>query len=344
MRLAPKKRKVRLVASVLAIAAVGWTLHWWSVARFMVDTDDAYLEADNVGVSPRVSGTVAEVLIEDNQTIKAGQPLVRLDDRRYRAAFDQQAALIAARRAEIANGEAQLAERRATVLQAQARLHGEQANVTYSDGQVRRYQPLVDSGAEPRERLEELRNAAKQAQSAQAAQSAAVEVAQRQLVTLQASINQARAQLASAQAAAAKAQLDIDDSVVYSEVAGRVGDRGVRVGQYVQPGTRLMTVVPVEQAYITANFKETQLDRLRPGQSVRIHVDAYPQAMVTGRLESFAPGTGAQFALLPPDNATGNFTKIVQRVPVRIRLQDSSLPPGTLVPGLSVHVEVDTRG
>ncbi len=342
---APGKRRLRLAALVLiAGAAIGYGVHWWTVARFIVETDNAYLQADSVAASPRVGGTVVQVLVDDNQQIEAGQPLVRLDDRRYRAEYDQQSALIVARRAEIANGEAQLSERRAAVTQAQARLKGEQANVAYSDGQVRRYEPLVNSGAEPRERLEELRNAAKQAQSAQAAQAAAVEVAQRQLTTLQASISQARAQLSSAEAAAAKARLDVEDSMVYSAVAGRVGDRGVRVGQYVQAGSRLMTVVPVEQAYITANFKETQLDRLLPGQQVQVRVDAYPQARVTGRLESLAPGTGAQFALLPPDNATGNFTKIVQRVPVRIRLIESSLPAGTLVPGLSVHVEVDTRG
>ncbi len=345
VRVAPGKRRARLLAIVLAIAAaLAWTVHWWSVSRFLVDTDDAYLEADSVGVSPRVGGTVAQVFVEEHQHIEAGQPLVRLDDRRYRAEYDQQAALIAARRAEIANGEAQLAERRAAVDQAQARLRGERANAEYSAGQVRRYQPLADSGAEPRERLEELRNVARQAQSAEAAQQATVELAQRQLTSLRASISQARAQLDSAEAAAAKARLDVDDSIVYSAVAGRVGDRGVRVGQYVPPGWRLVTVVPVEQPDITANFKETQLDRLQPGQPVRIRVDAWPGAHVSGRLESLAHGTGAQFALLPPDHATGHFTKILQRVPVRIRLLESSLPPGTLVPGLSVHVEVDTRG
>lgn len=205
----------------------------------------------------------------------------------------------------------------------QAQLEGESANEQYAAAQVQRYAPLAKSGAETRERMAELRNALRQASARRAAQAAALNVAQRQLQTQRAAIEQARAQLASAQASTRQSKLDEQDTVVYSTLAGRVGSRSVRVGQYLQPGTRLMTIVPLDEVYLTANFKETQIERMHPGQAVAVHIDAWPGVQFEGVVESLSPGTGSQFALLPSNNATGNFTKIVQRVPVRIRLNAS---------------------
>jgi len=182
-----------------------------------------------------------------------------------------------------------------------------------------------------------------QAQATLAANLAAVASAQTQIAATTAQIAQARAQLEAAKASAQQSRLDLDNTVVRSALAGNVGDRTVRVGQYVQPGTRMLTVVPVQSSYIEANFKETQIGRMRIGQPVTLHVDALPGADLHGTVDSFAPGTGSQFALLPPENATGNFTKIVQRVPVRVRVDTGPETRSVLLPGLSVTVEVDTR-
>ena len=346
-----KARPKRKPGKTLALGVLGlgallgaavWGAHWWSVGRFIESTNDAYLQADSLSVAAKVSGTVSEVYVSDNQTVSVGQPLVRLDIRPYQAAREKSEAAIRAAEADIARGEAELAQHSASIAQVQAQLEGESANEQYAAAQVQRYAPLAKSGAETRERMAELRNALRQASARRAAQ-AALNVAQRQLQTQRAAIEQARAQLASAQASTRQSKLDEQDTVVYSTLAGRVGSRSVRVGQYLQPGTRLMTIVPLDEVYLTANFKETQIERMHPGQAVAVHIDAWPGVEFEGVVESLSPGTGSQFALLPSNNATGNFTKIVQRVPVRIRLNASPETGIEWLPGLSATVDVDTR-
>nr|WP_314491438.1 HlyD family secretion protein [uncultured Pseudomonas sp.] len=325
------------------VGAAVWGAHWWSVGRFIESTNDAYLQADSLSVSAKISGTVNEVYVTDNQTVSVGQPLVRLDVRPYQAAREKSEAAIRAAQADIARGEAELEQHTASIAQVQAQLDGEIANEQYAAAQVKRYAPLAQSGAETQERMAELRNALRQASAQRAAQAAALNVAQRQLHTQRAAIEQARAQLASAQASTRQSTLDEQDTVVYSTLDGRVGSRSVRVGQYLQPGTRLMTIVPINEVYLTANFKETQIERMHPGQTVAVHIDAWPGVEFEGVIESLSPGTGSQFALLPSNNATGNFTKIVQRVPVRIRLHASPDASIEWMPGLSATADVDTR-
>ncbi|MFK7606164.1 MULTISPECIES: HlyD family secretion protein [unclassified Pseudomonas] len=325
------------------VGAAVWGAHWWSVGRFIESTNDAYLQADSLSVSAKISGTVSEVYVTDNQTVSVGQPLVRLDVRPYQAAREKSEAAIRAAQADIARGEAELEQHTASIAQVQAQLDGEIANEQYAAAQVKRYAPLAQSGAETQERMAELRNALRQASAQRAAQAAALNVAQRQLHTQRAAIEQARAQLASAQASTRQSTLDEQDTVVYSTLDGRVGSRSVRVGQYLQPGTRLMTIVPINEVYLTANFKETQIERMHPGQTVAVHIDAWPGVEFEGVIESLSPGTGSQFALLPSNNATGNFTKIVQRVPVRIRLHASPDASIEWMPGLSATADVDTR-
>lgn len=332
-----------LLGCALLVLACVLSLRWWMVGRFIETTDDAYLRADNVIVAPKVMGYVAEVLVADNQTVMAGQPLVRLDDRQYRATLEQATATIAARRADIARGEAELLQRQADVERARATLDGARAHEAFVAEQTQRHAPLVAMGAESSERMAELRSGRKQATADVESNRAALLSMQRQVVATQAQIEQAKAQLAVAQASARQAQYDIQDTVVRSATAGRVGDRAVRVGQYVQPGSRLLTLVPVQDLYLEANFKETQIGMMRPGQPARILVDTLGGTELHGTVQSLAPGTGAQFALLPPQNATGNFTKIVQRVPVRIRVDAGKEARSVLVPGLSVTVHVDTR-
>jgi membrane fusion protein (multidrug efflux system) len=343
-RLSPRARLILVLLGFGAILVGGvWGVHWWLVGRFIESTDDAYLQADSVTIAPKVSGYVVEVYVTDNQSVPAGAPLVRLDSRQYQAALAQVTATTAARKADIAREEADLLLQRANIAQARAQLEGARANENYALAQIRRYEPLVSSGAETGERLAELRNAHSQAVATLDADKAALESTERQIGATQAQILQARAQLEATAASAESAKLDAADTVVKSSIAGRVGDRTVRVGQYVQPGTRLMTIVPVQDLYLEANFKETQIGLMRAGQPATIHVDALSGADLHGTVASFAPGTGSEFALLPPQNATGNFTKIVQRVPVRIHVDAGEEARKVLVPGLSVTVKVDTK-
>jgi len=343
-----KKNHARTVlliaAAVLVTGAVIWGLRWWIVGQFMQSTDDAYLHADSVTIAPNVTGLVESVYVIDNQAVKAGDPLIKVDARTYEAGLEQASATVAARKADIERARAALVQQQATIRQAQATLAASRLAAEFADKQVVRYQPLSESGAETSERLEQLRDQRDQGRARERSDAAALDSAQRQVPSLEAAIAQAKAQLQSAEATARQSQIDLDHTIVRSSIDGRVGDNSVRVGQYVQPGTRLMSVVPVGKLYITANFKENQIGRMRIGQTVHIKVDAIPHADVTGQVESFAPGTGAQFALLPPENATGNFTKIVQRVPVRTTVKASDEVRGVLVPGLSVVVTVDTRG
>ncbi|GLU34518.1 HlyD family secretion protein [Trinickia caryophylli] len=340
----PKSRVFLLaVLAVLAVAGAIWFVHWWTVGRFIESTDDAYLQADSVTVAPKIGGYVAEVFVGDNQTVAAGAPLARLDVRQYQAAADQARATVDAREADLARAQADIEQQRAKVAQAQAQVRVASVSLQHGEDDVHRYEPLVKSGAETAERLANLVSTRDQARATLAADQAAVRSAEAQIAATSAQIAQARAQLEAARASLRQSQLDLDDTTLYSPLAGRVGDRTVRVGQYVQPGTRLMTIVPVHSVYLEANFKETQVGRMRVGQPATLHVDALHGIELHGVVDSFAPGTGAQFALLPPENATGNFTKIVQRVPVRIRIDTGQETRNVLLPGLSVNVDIDTR-
>jgi membrane fusion protein (multidrug efflux system) len=331
---------VAIVLAVMGVLALGY---WWVVGRYMQSTDDAYLRADSMTVAPKVSGYVTDVYVGDNATVKAGDPLVRLDGRQYRAALDQAQATVDARQADIQRAQAAILQQRAAIEQARAQQLTAQISSRHADDEVRRYGPLATTGAESSDQLSVLTSNRDQARATLAADTAALDQAQAKIADLNAQIAQARAQLEAAQASARQSKLDLDDTLIRSSLPGRVGDRTVRVGQYAQPGTRMMTVVPIEGVYLTANFKETQIGQMRAGQHASVRVDALPDTELQGVVESFAPGTGAEFALLPPENATGNFTKIVQRVPVRIRLEADEQTRKLLVPGLSVTVKVDTR-
>jgi membrane fusion protein, multidrug efflux system len=340
----PGRRTILLSLGLVAlIVAAVYGFRWWTVGRFIESTDDAYLQADSVTIAPKVSGYVTEVYVADNQTVTAGQPLVRLDSRQYQAVLEQANATIAARKADIERGAAELLQQQASIAQARAQLQGARASETHAIEEVKRYEPLELTGAETNEKLADLRNARNQAAATVAADVAALQAAERQPAATQAQIEQARAQLEAAEASARESQLDRQDTLIRSTLDGRVGDRTVRVGQFAQPGTRLMTIVPVQDIYLEANFKETQIGLMRAGQPATIHVDALSGTDLHGTVVSFSPGTGSQFALLPPQNATGNFTKIVQRVPVRIHIDAGQEARSVLVPGLSVTVHVDTR-
>jgi membrane fusion protein (multidrug efflux system) len=340
----PKRRFLLIVlAIVLAIGGAIWLSQWWNVGRFIESTDDAYLQADGVTVAPKVSGYVTEVFVGDNQAVSAGAPLVRLDARQYQASVDQAQATVDAREADLQRAQADSLEDNAKVAQAKAEEQVARVALQHAEDNVRRYAPLAATGAETTERLADLVSTRDQARATLASNAAALHSAETQITAATAQIAQAGAQIEAARANLQQVKLDLHDTTLYSPLSGRIGDRTVRVGQYVQPGTRLLTVVPVQNVYLVANFKETQVGRMRVGQPVTLHVDALQGIDLHGVVDSFAPGTGAQFALLPPENATGNFTKIVQRVPVRIRIETGAQTRRVLLPGLSVTVDVDTR-
>jgi membrane fusion protein, multidrug efflux system len=330
-----------LLVVVLALA-VAFGLQWWTHGRFVQSTNDAYLQADQVTIAPRVQGYVEAVLVGDNQAVTPGQPLVRIDAATYQATLAQQQAELDARRAEIATSERQVVQQRAAVERAQAELAGADATAAYAGREAQRYATLSGQGVETRERAAQARNQADQASATAHADRAALRQASDQVATLQAQIGQSQAQVAAAEAQLKSARINLGDTLLRSSIAGRVGDRSVRVGQFVQPGVRLMSIVPTQDTYLVANFKETQIGRMRVGQRATVKIDALGGRRVDAVVDSFAPGAGSQFALLPPENATGNFTKIVQRVPVRLRLQASDAVRDHLLPGLSATVSIDT--
>jgi membrane fusion protein (multidrug efflux system) len=334
---------VFIVLAVVALIGIAFGVRWLVYGRYIESTDDAYLRADTVTVAPRVDGYIEQIYVVDNQVVKAGDPLLRIDLRNYKAVLNQQAATVDARSADIQAAQSQIAQQEAAVEQARAQLVGAQANAKFARDEADRYKGLRDQGVETDERYAQAVNERNQGAASVLGAEANVKVAERQLVTLRSQMNQVRAQLEGAKAASNTAQLNLDDTIVRASIDGRIGDKTAQVGQFVQPGTRLMSVVPVQDVYLVANYKETQVRRMKIGQKAQVQVDAIGDAAIPGTIVSFAPGTGAQFALLPPENATGNFIKIVQRVPVRIKLIPSKEVAARLVPGLSVRVDIDTR-
>ena len=331
------------IGLLVLVALLAWLAYYLTTGRYLQQTNNAYLQADAVAVAPRINGYVTEVLVQDNQWVKAGAPLVKIDPRTYRATLDQAEAVIAVREADIAAASAGVEGNQSQLLQARTQLRAAEATLRFARAEVARFGPLAASGADTHEHLESVKHDLERAQAQYDAARAQISGAESQLQAGQAQLAQARAALKQAQADAAQAEVAFEDTVLSARIDGRIGNKTAQVGQFVGAGTRLMTVVPLQSLYLSANFKETQLGRMRPGQPARIEVDALPGTTLHGTVESISPGTGSQFALLPPQNATGNFTKVVQRIPVRIRIEADARTRTILVPGMSVEVTVDTR-
>lgn len=338
------RRTLLWLALLLAVAGGGfWGWTWWQEARFFESTNNAYLRADATIVSPRVSGYVEQVHVEADQIVTAGMPLVTIDARTFQAAVDRARAEAEQATAAVVRARAELDRHDAVVAQAQAEVEVSREALRLQALSSGRAERLLRSGAGSAQRQEDAGAMRDMAAARVRASEAAVAVADGQRATLVADIQRSEAAVKSAEAAVRDAQLNLDATVIRAGQAGRIGNRQVAVGKFVQAGTRLMEVVPVDQMYLVANFKETQVGQMRAGQTATIHVDALPGETLKGTVVSLSPGTGSEFALLPPENATGNFTKIVQRVPVRIRLEAPPEVLARLMPGLSVEVAVDTR-
>jgi membrane fusion protein (multidrug efflux system) len=331
-------------AAIAIIAVAGYYGHdYWQNGRFEVSTDDAYVQADNSAIAPKISGYLAEVLVGDNQVVKAGQPLAHIDDRDFRAALDQAKADVAAAQATIEAEQASLDIQQSTIDAARATLDVDKANETFAEQNNKRYASLASNGYAA---VQTAQQAASQIAAAQASivrDTAALDGAVKQVALLKAEIAQAAAALAKSQAIQHQAELNLSYTTIIAPVDGTVGNRTLRIGQYVQAGTQLMSLVPTNAAYVVANYKETQLTDVHPGQPVDIEVDMFPGKIYHGRVDSLAPASGQEFALLPPDNATGNFTKVVQRIPVRIALDAQTMDSGDLRPGMSVEPSINTK-
>ncbi|MDR3510738.1 MAG: HlyD family secretion protein [Caulobacteraceae bacterium] len=332
-----------VIVAVLAAAATGGARYWAS-GRFVQNTDDAYVKADSTAVAPKISGYIATLLVNDNQAVKAGQPLALIDDRDMRAALDEANANVAAAAASVANLDAQIAAQGSMIQQADASVAAARAALGLSQRNDARRQKMAQVGYGTEEQADDASTDVQEKSAGLSRLVAAAATARQQVAILKTQHDLAQAQLGRAQAALHQAQLNVSYATIVAPIDGTVGARTVRVGQYVQAGTQLMALVPLQRVYVVANFKETQLTHVQPGQPARIKVDTFPGDDVIGRVDSLAPASGMEFALLPPDNATGNFTKIVQRIPVKIVFSPKDGLSGRLRPGMSVDVAIDTKG
>jgi membrane fusion protein (multidrug efflux system) len=337
-------RKLLLIgASLLAIGGAGYFgWEYWTVGRFLVSTDDAYVKADNTTIAPKVSGYIGEVLVGDNEQVKAGQVLAKIDDRDFRVALDQANADLEAARAAVATKEAAFTAQRSVIDAAQATIAVDQATLVFAEQDDKRYSQLASNGYGSVQNAQQAASRLAAGRAAVARDTASLANATKQLDVLRAELAQARATVARDEALRSQAELNLSYTTIVSPIDGVIGNRTLRVGQYVQAGTQLMAVVPLAAAYIVANYKETQLTDVHPGQPVTIGVDTFPGVAFKGHVDSIAPASGQEFALLPPDNATGNFTKVVQRIPVKIVLDPGEFA-GELRPGMSVYPTIATK-
>lgn len=341
------RRALKRVALALAVAVAGVAVadlayDYLTVGRYLESTDDAYVKADSTIIAPKVSGYIAEVLVDDNETVKPGQVLARIDDRDFRTALKQASADVAAAEAAIHNLDAQIELQQPLIQQQAAEVEAAEANLKFAQQERGRYDDLMKSGSGTIQRAQQT-DATFRAHTAQLMQSRAGLIAvNKKIKVLSTQRAQAVAQADRARALEQQAELNLSYTQIVAPVDGTVGARSLRVGQFVQAGTQLMAVVPLDAVYVVANFKETQLTNVRSGQPVEIKIDSFHATTLKGHVDSLSPASGLEFALLPPDNATGNFTKIVQRVPVKIVLDDRKLN-GLLRPGMSAEPTIDTK-
>lgn len=346
---APRKRiigRLVLLSVLLAgLAAAGrWGWDWWTDGRFLVTTDDAYVRSEVTTVATKIGGYVASIDVRNGDRVKAGDVIARIDEGDFRLALESALNRLDTQRAAERRLARQVAAARANAAQAATQINGARAEAARAQSDFQRFNALAASDFASRSRLDQAR-ADRERTLAQVAWAEAA------LVSAQANVEVAEAQrlegerlLAELETTVARAERDLSFTQIRAPFDGILGNKAVQAGDYVQPGARLAALVPLERIWVEANFKETQLARLQVGQRVRLAVDAFPNRPLEGRVESFSPASGAVFSLLPPENATGNFTKIVQRVPVRIAVAPDIAAAGLLRPGLSVVVRVETRG
>lgn len=339
----PSRRSVMLMALV-ALAGVLAILYAWQLWPFtdrVAVTENAYVRGQITVLAPQVNGYVTEVLAQDFEQVARGQPLVRIDDRQYRQLVEQRRAELAAQRFGLENLEQTLASNRATLASRRAELSAAEAELQRALADEKRVNELAERGSVSIRERDQIRASARAAAANVKQAQAAIAIAEQTLKASEVSRGGLQAQVEIAEAAQKRAQIDLDNTVIEAPRDGQVSEVTVRQGQYVAAGSQLLYLVP-EQLWVIANYKETQTFAMRPGQPVSIEVDALDGARLSGRVQRLAPATGSEFSVLRPDNATGNFTKVVQRIPVRISIDPNQPLSQRLRPGLSVVTHVDT--
>lgn len=357
-RMRPTRRRLLIAGcGLVLVSAAAFGIHWWVKGRFLIETDNAYVRADVVTITPQVPGRIVAVAVADNQRVRAGDILARIDDRDYRIEVARAESALAAARADVAAGQARIANlgaqagrQRNLIAQDAASLRARDADARLAALQYSRQASLARQQVTSAQMLETAEADNRKASAGHTEARAKLSAARDTLLVLAtgrdeavADLDKARAAVRQAEAALEYARLNLERTVIRAPAAGRIGQRTVRAGHHAEAGAPLMAVVP-DATYVVANYKETQTGHIQPGQAVRIIVDAFGGGELRGHVDSFAPASGAQFALLPPDNATGNFTKIVQRMPLRIRIDAGQAGVAALRPGMSVETIVDTRG
>ncbi|MNJ07051.1 putative multidrug resistance protein EmrK [compost metagenome] len=335
-------RKTALIAAVLVVAVGAGVLLLSGNAREQ-STNDAYVSADYTVVAPKVAGFIKEVLVADNQQVKAGQLLALIDDRDFQAALAAAEANALMSRAQKQNAKATLERQASLIAQAQAVVAADDAELAFANHELTRHSRLAEQGAGTVQNAQQARSRVGQARARLANSSAALAAARKQIDILNAQLDGAEGSLQQAQASLDRARLDLSYTRIVAPIDGMVGERALRVGAYVKPGARLLSVVPLAQAYVVANFQETQLTHVQPGQPVNISVDTFSGERLHGHVQSLAPATGVTFAAIKPDNATGNFTKVVQRIPVKIVFDANQPLLARLRVGMSVVATIDTE-
>ncbi|WP_462401851.1 HlyD family secretion protein [Pseudomonas sp. Marseille-QA0332] len=338
-------RKTLVIGSVLAVAVLAAIVGPWMLGSDQRQTtNDAYVAADYTVVAPKVAGFIKQVLVEDNQQVKAGQLLASIDERDYQAALDAAEAQLLVAKAHSADARATLERQAALIAQAEAAVKAVQAEKAFAEHELGRYSRLAEQGAGTVQNAQQARSQGDQARANLAKAQAAAVAARKQVDILQAQVASADGQLKRAEAEVEKARLDLSYTRITAPLDGMVGERALRVGAYVNPGARLLSVVPLQRAYVIGNFQETQLTHVRTGQPVSVKVDTFSGETLHGHVDSIAPATGVTFAAVKPDNATGNFTKVVQRIPVKVVFDAGQPLLERLRVGMSVEATIDTQG
>jgi membrane fusion protein (multidrug efflux system) len=338
-----RKKMLPVIGAVAALAVLGFGGNWLLNGRFEIKTDNAFVRADITRVTPKVQGYVTSVQVKDNQPVKAGDLLISLETADFQARVAEAKAALAQAEADAAQARARIAAQRDTLAEARAAREAADASADWAGSDARRMAELADKGWAAKARVEQL-EAAERTAKAQLDQANASVTSQRsQLTSVEAGALSADAKVEAAKAKLLAAELDLGRTEIRAPVDGIVANKNVIEGQLLSPNQVALAIVTSSEAYVVANFKETQVAQMKPGQCVNLHLDAYPSLKVKGKVESLAPATGATFSLVPQDTATGNFTKIVQRVPVRIALDQEALSTGLLRSGLAVVATVSTK-
>lgn len=343
MTLSPPVRLAGAAVLVALVAGSAYIYNHHSAEAPTQTTDDAYVEADYTHVASRLAGTVSKVLVEDNQTVKAGDLLAMLDERDLRVALDSAKAQVLSAQAAQNSLKAQLLRQESLRQQARATLSADDAALTLAEANRTRFSEMAREGSGTLQAQQQADAQYRIQQANRERDAAALLAVEQQSTVIQADVEKAQASLQAAQAALSAAELNLSYVRITAPMDGVVAQRSVRVGAYVQAGKSMLTVVPLKDVYVTANYRETQLAQMRPGQAVRLKVDALPGVEFTGRVGSLAPASGVSFSPLPAHNANGNFTKIVQRLPVRIEIDEDQPHRDLLRVGMSVQPEVDVR-